>query len=168
MALSSASGRLAQINVNPQGGVPKHRVPSARLTPDGVEGDRQRYLDIHGGPHRAVSLFSLERIQALAAEGHPIAPGTTGENLTLAGLDWEGLVPGVRLRVGAVLLELTNYTVPCKTIRASFAQSDFTRISQKLHPGWSRLYARVLEAGTVREGDAVHREDSPTPAATAG
>ena len=53
---------------------------------DGLEGDRQRDLRFHGGPLRAVSLYSLELIEALQAEGHPIAPGAMGENLTMAGV----------------------------------------------------------------------------------
>jgi MOSC domain-containing protein YiiM len=162
---SPTVGRLAQINVNPKGGVPKHRVPSAELSLQGVSGDKQRNLRFHGGPLRAVSLFSLERIQALAAEGHPIAPGTTGENLTVSGLDWANVQPGDQLRIGEALLEVTSFTVPCQQIRGSFAESDFTRISQKLHPGWSRVYAMVLQPGTVAEGDAVQYEPySPTPA----
>src|SRR5437899_862580 len=75
-----------QINVS-NGGVPKHPVPEARITVDGVAGDCQRSPKIHGGPDRAVCLFSLEVIEALRAEGHSIAPGSSGENLTLAGLD---------------------------------------------------------------------------------
>lgn len=156
--MPSLTGRVHQINVNPQGGVPKHRVLTAELLRDGVSGDKQRDRRYHGGPDRAVSLFSLERIQALAAEGHPISPGSTGENLTLSGLDWEAVQPGGYLRIGDVLLELTRFAPPCQKIRASFDQSDFTRISHKLHPGWSRIYARVLVPGTVAEGDAVHHE----------
>lgn len=148
-------GKVIQVSVNPEGGVPKHPVRSARLHQGGVEGDRQRNLKFHGGPDRAVCLFSLEQIQRLRAEGHPIAPGTTGENLTLEGLDWDRLAPGMRLRVGEAVLELASYTAPCKQIRASFVEEEFTRISQKLHPGWSRLYARVLEEGVVKPGDAV-------------
>ena len=55
----------------------------------------------HGGPDRAVCLYSLERILALQEEGHPIYPGAAGENLTLTGLDWEALQPGMTLRLGA-------------------------------------------------------------------
>jgi hypothetical protein len=33
-------------------------------------------------------LFSLELIRALQHEGHPIAPGTTGENLAASGIEW--------------------------------------------------------------------------------
>jgi MOSC domain-containing protein YiiM len=131
-------------------------VPESRVDAGGVSGDWQKNRKHHGGPDRAVCLYSMERIDALRGEGHPIAPGAIGENLTLAGLEWERLVPGVRLRVGAdVLLEITSYTTPCRTIAGAFADGRSTRVSQKLHPGWSRVYARVLAAGTVRVGDPV-------------
>jgi MOSC domain-containing protein YiiM len=149
-------GRVESINVNPKGGVPKHRVASAAIHANGVAGDKQRDLRYHGGPTRAVSLYSLELIDALRTEGHPISPGTTGENLTISGLEWETIGPGDLFRVGdEVLLEITKFAGPCKHIRASFEDEEFTRISAKLHPGWSRLYARVVEEGTVREGDEV-------------
>lgn len=71
-----------------------------------------------------------------------------GENLTLFGLDWAQVLPGSRLKLGeSVLLEITAYTSPCKTITDSFADGYYNRISQKLNPGWSRVYARVLQPG---------------------
>ncbi len=149
-------GRIVQVNVNPQGGVPKHAIAATELTTGGVAGDKQRDRRFHGGPQRAVSLFAMERIEGLRAEGHPIGPGTTGENLTLSGIDWDAIKVGDRLRVGEwVELEITGYASPCSNIEGSFADGAFKRMSQKLHPGWSRLYARVLAEGTVRAGDAV-------------
>jgi MOSC domain-containing protein YiiM len=149
-------GRVVQVNVNPRGGVPKHAIPATEITVEGVAGDKQRDRRFHGGPQRAVSLFAMERIEALRAEGHPIAPGSSGENLTLAGVDWDAIKVGDRLRVGEwVELEITGYASPCSNIEASFADGAFKRMSQKLHPGWSRLYARVLAEGTVRAGDPV-------------
>jgi len=146
---------LHQISVS-DGGVPKLPVPEARITLEGVAGDRQRNRDIHGGVDRAVCLFSLEAIEALQAEGHAIKPGASGENLTLAGLDWPTLKPGYRLRIGEhARLELVSYTSPCKFNARWFVGGEFSRISQKLHPGWSRLYARVLAEGHVRAGDGV-------------
>jgi len=68
------SGTVHQISIS-QGGVPKRPVPSATVTETGVEGDRHRNPRLHGGPQRAVCLFSLEVIERLRAEGHPIAPG---------------------------------------------------------------------------------------------
>jgi MOSC domain-containing protein YiiM len=148
-------GRVESINVS-RGGVPKTSVVEATVGPLGLDGDHQNDLRYHGGPDRAVSLFSLELIEALRGEGHPIAAGTAGENITISGLDWRALSPGGELLIGPVRLQITAYADPCETIRRSFTDGDFTRISQKLHPGWSRLYTRVLSGGIVKPGDAVH------------
>ncbi len=150
------SGRVVQVNVSPKGGVPKLPVEQAEVGPTGLAGDAVRYTKIHGGPERAVCLFSAELIARLQAEGHPIAPGTTGENLTLEGIPWERLEPGDVLAVGdAVRLQLTTRVEPCRTIRASFAGGAFKRIQPALHPAETRWYTRVLAVGTVRAGDAV-------------
>ncbi|RMD76622.1 MAG: MOSC domain-containing protein, partial [Chloroflexi bacterium] len=37
----------------------------------------------------------------------------------------------------------------------SFQRGWFSRISQRLYPGWSRLYARVISEGEVKVGDRV-------------
>lgn len=146
-------GSVFRINLS-NGGVPKLPVAEARVTPNGIVGDRQRHPAFHGGPERAVSLFSLEVIERLRAEGHPIEPGSTGENVTVAGLDWSLLAPGSRLALGGeVVLEITGYAAPCATIKGSFAQGRFKRISQKVNPGESRLYARVLTEGRIAAGD---------------
>jgi len=149
------TGRIAQISTSP-GGVPKTAVAAARVTAEGLEGDGHRDREHHGGPERAVCLFSLEHIRALQAEGHAIAPGAIGENVTVEGLDWAAVVPGARLRLGErVEVEVTRYTSPCLNIRPVFADGDVARVSQKRHPGWSRVYTRVLVEGEIREGDAV-------------
>ena len=151
----SRTGRIHQINVS-RGGVPKLAVAEVEVTVNGLSGDRQRNRRYHGGPERAVCLFSLDLIERLRAEGHPIAPGTTGENVTVSGVDWSLVRPGTRLRLGdGVLLEVTRYTAPCTNISASFADGDVTRIAQKLHPHESRVYARVLIPGRIRAADAV-------------
>lgn len=148
-------GRIFQLNLS-NGGAPKLAVREAVLTPGGLEGDRQRDLRYHGGPERALCLYALERVLELQAEGHPVFPGSVGENLTLVGLDWTLLAPGARLALGReALVEITSYTAPCKKISASFAGGDFKRISQKLRPGHSRLYARVLRPGRLSVGDHV-------------
>ncbi|HSE57279.1 MAG TPA: MOSC domain-containing protein [Nitrospiraceae bacterium] len=149
------AGRLHQINIS-DGGVPKLPVAEAMITVDGVSGDRQRNRSVHGGRDRALCLFSLERIESLRQEGHTIYPGASGENLTLVGLNWSAVRPGDRLRIGeTVELELTSYTTPCRYNAHWFLGGDYGRISHKRHPGWSRLYAKVLREGLVRQGDRV-------------
>ncbi len=148
-------GRLVQISVS-DGGVPKQAVPQAHISFQGVEGDRQRNRSLHGGPDRAVCLYAQERIDALRREGHSIAPGSAGENFTIAGVPWDQVVPGCRLRIGdAVEVEIMSYTTPCRFNAQWFHEGDFHRIGQKRHPGWSRVYAKVLREGLVRSGDAV-------------
>jgi MOSC domain-containing protein YiiM len=145
---------LHSINVS-NGGVPKLPRNPALVRARGVEDDRQRDLRYHGGPTRAVCLYSLELIRALQAEGHPIDVGRIGENFTLMDVPWEEMVPGTTLEIGAVQIELTAYAAPCNNLRPYFSGGEFVRVSQKVHPGWSRLYARVLREGTVQVGDAV-------------
>jgi MOSC domain-containing protein YiiM len=141
-----------------RGGVPKRPVLSAAVTAEGLASDAQAELRYHGGPDRAVCLFSLEVIERLRDEGHPIAPGTTGENLTLAGLDWAALSPGSRLEFdGGVVLEVASFCDPCGKIRGSFLEGRFRRIDEERHPGESRLYARVIVPGTLRTGEAVRQ-----------
>jgi MOSC domain-containing protein YiiM len=149
------TGHIVQISVSP-GGVPKNAVPAAGVSAAGVEGDGHRDHEHHGGPDRAVCLFSMEQIRALRAEGHPLGPGTLGENVTVEGLDWARVVPGTRLHLGDhVVLEVTRYTSPCINIRPAFSHGDYSRVSEKRHPGWSRVYARVIVPGHIATGDLV-------------
>jgi MOSC domain-containing protein YiiM len=158
-------GRIVQVNVSP-GGVPKLPVAEARVGAYGLDGDGHRDEEHHGGPERAVCLFSLEQIEALKTEGHRVVPGALGENVTIAGLDWARVVPGARLRLGPdVLIEITRYTSPCVNIAYAFVGREFARVSQKRHPGWSRVYARVLEEGVIRPGDDVELVGARAPLA---
>ncbi|MEM6520793.1 MAG: MOSC domain-containing protein [Cyanobacteria bacterium P01_C01_bin.70] len=50
---------------------------------------------------------------------------------------------------------MASYAAPCRKNMRWFADKRYSRISQKHYPGSSRVYARVLQTGTIREGDAV-------------
>jgi MOSC domain-containing protein YiiM len=151
------TGRIVQINVSP-GGVPKRAVPVARVTLAGMAGDGHRHRALHGGPDRALCLYSIERIDALRAEGHPIEPGALGENLTIGGLDWPRVRPDDVFRIGeAVVIQITRFTAPCANVRRAFLDGAYARVSEERYPGWSRVYARVLAPGTIAPGDRVER-----------
>lgn len=156
----SAEGHILQVSTS-AGGVPKRGVAGpVHVGLLGLAGDGHLDMVHHGGADRAVCLFSLERILALQREGHPIFPGSVGENITTVGLNIDRLAPGVRLAVGnELILEVTSYTVPCRNIAESFTNSEFSRISQKTHPGWSRLYAKVLREGSIHAGAAIRIDD---------
>lgn len=147
-------GFVYSVNISP-GGVPKRPVEQALLQRLGLEGDDHADRRHHGGPERAVCLYSLELIKALQGEGHPVAPGALGENLTLAGIPYRSLRPGDRLRIGEAEIELTRPTTPCRTIAPYLLNGDISRVLHSRLPGWSRFYARVLTPGVVRRGDPV-------------
>jgi MOSC domain-containing protein YiiM len=151
---AGATGALQSINAS-GGGVPKAAVPTAEVARHGLVLDRQANRRHHGRPWQALSLWSLDVIHRLNAEGHPVRPGSCGENLTVSGLDWAELRPGMRLGIGSVVAELSSYAIPCAKIRESFAGHDFSRIHHEKHPGESRMYAWVVRGGTVRPGDPV-------------
>ena len=147
-------GLIHSINIS-RGGVPKLPVDTSTITSHGIEGDSQNDLKYHGGIEKAVCIYSLDLIKALNLEGHHIFTGSTGENLTIEGLDWGKLKSGVKLILGDALIQLTKEATPCKTISSSFISGDFSRISGSKYPGWSRWYASVIKEGTIRVGDEV-------------
>jgi MOSC domain-containing protein YiiM/GNAT superfamily N-acetyltransferase len=148
-------GRIYQLNVSP-GGVPKLPVAEAHVGLQGLDGDAHHHDHVHGGPHRAVCLLALEAIERVQADGHAIEPGAVGENLTTTGIELATLDVGTRLAIGEeVVLEISGPANPCDVIKHVFVGGKSGRISILLHPTDSRMYARVLAEGTVREGDAI-------------
>ncbi|MEX0783472.1 MAG: MOSC domain-containing protein [Dehalococcoidia bacterium] len=148
-------GRIFQISAS-RGGVPKTRLEEALVTEDGLAGDMQADLRAHGGRERALCLFAVEQLAIMQAEGHRLFAGATGENVTIEGIDWARVVPGVLLYLGdEVVAEVTDYTSPCIKNARWFINGNFNRMNQALFPGSSRVYARVVEGGRIREGDPV-------------
>src|SRR2546422_10691753 len=113
-------GRVLQVNVSP-GGVPKLPVERAWVGELGLDGDRHQHDTVHGGPHRAIALLGIEAIERVQADGHPIEPGSVGENLTTTGIELASLAPGTRLAIGGrLLLEISAPANPCDLLSASF------------------------------------------------
>ena len=142
-------GSLLGIFTSP-GGVPKISKNSAFISFNGLDGDDQEDKKHHGGPERAVCVLENELLIRLQSEGHPIKPGTTGENLLVEGFN---LRIGSKFAVGNVELEVVSAATPCKTIAKSFSDGYFNRISHKKYPGETRWYCRVLKEGSIRISD---------------
>jgi MOSC domain-containing protein YiiM len=146
----SMKGTLVQVNVS-AGGMPKRTVERARVTRDGVEGDWQRNRKHHGGPHRAICLFSTELYDRLRGLGIDLQPGAVGENFTTTGIDLQRLKKGDRLRVGGCLIEITDVRVPCRNLKQWDADLP------ELIVGFSGWVAKVVGEGGVKAGDDVSK-----------
>jgi MOSC domain-containing protein YiiM len=151
--------RVFQINSS-RGGVPKLPMRAAEVNFLGITVDQHNDTVHHGGVNAALCLYSLERILALQVEGHPIYPGSIGENVTITGLDWDRVLPGTRLRLGdSVCIEISGYATPCSKIKESFIHEEFNRVHNRKHPGWARAYARVLIPGRIVLGDIILKDE---------
>lgn len=148
-----ATGTVDALHLG-DGGVPKHGVDRVDVDWSGVVGDRQATRRHHGRPNQALCLWSSEVIATLQADGHPIAPGSTGENITVRGLRWADVRPGVRLRIGTVTCEVSSYAVPCSQNSGWFLDGRFRVIHHSNGPV-SRVYATVLAPGGIAVGDDV-------------
>jgi molybdopterin adenylyltransferase len=137
-----SEGQLLHVCVSAEKGICKHEVPSANLVVEhGIEGDAHS-----GNWHRQVSLLTHVEIEFMRSKGLALRPGAFGENLVVDGLDTNELGVGTRLRVGPVLLEMTQVGKVCHT-RCAIYYSTGDCIMPR-----TGLFARVLEGGSVRPG----------------
>jgi MOSC domain-containing protein YiiM len=137
------------------GGVPKSAVEQFEVGLRGAAGDRQKTRKHHGRAWQALCLWSNEVVDEFAADGHPIAVGSAGENISISGLDWTEVLPGARLTIGSVTCEVSLYTLPCSKNAQWFFDGDFERMHHRRAVGVSRMYASVIEPGSIQVGDAV-------------
>lgn len=133
-------------------GLPKKAIDHAAIGWKGVEGDVQSARAHHGRPWQALCIWSTDTIERLQAEGHPIAPGYAGENITVSGIPATALRPGAHFRIGGVRGFLTAYAIPCSQNNDWFLNADFMRMSHERGDD-SRLYAMVTKTSEISVGD---------------
>jgi MOSC domain-containing protein YiiM len=128
-----------------------------QIHPLGLEGDAIVDTENHGGLDQAVYVYGTPDYDWWSRElRRKLTPGTFGENLTITDLESATFHIGDRLRVGAVLLEVTYPRIPCSTLAARMGDPTFVkRFRYAERPG---LYCRVLEPGAVQAGDPVTLE----------
>jgi MOSC domain-containing protein YiiM len=141
-------GRITQLNVS-GGGMPKKPIPSAKVSVEGVAGDWQKNRRYHGGPNRAVCIYSEELYEWLREKGVRVSNGDIGENFTTRGIDLRKLAKGNRLRVGECVIEITDVRVPCHQLKKWDVDLPELIVGQS---GW---VAKVVIEGFVTTGDDI-------------
>ena len=136
---------VVAVCISEQKGTQKHEVPEIQLKIDhGIVGDA------HGGNwHRQVSLLAQESVEKMKAVFPDIPVGAFAENILTEGLTLYTLPVGTRLRVGEVLLEVTQIGKECHAhcaIRQQVGDCVMPR---------EGIFTIVLEEGTIRAGDAI-------------
>jgi MOSC domain-containing protein YiiM len=125
-----------------------------RLTRLGLVGDQQEDLSHHGGPDRALCSYVADHAEAwVRALGRRPEPGLFGENLTVQGIDESQVHCGDRFRLGTAVIEITTPRIPCMTLTRRLGYPDAIPFIRSL--GWCGWYARVIEEGEAKAGDAL-------------
>jgi MOSC domain-containing protein YiiM len=150
------NGRIVQLSLKPREGrargLPKRPVTALTVTTEGVQGDfnRWRTEEAGGDPDQAVLLIRDETLADLRAEGWPVQRGELGENLTIADVPTGALHPGVQVRVGEVVLEVSKACDPCTVLYAlPYVGVDRGAAFLRALKGRRGWYARVIQGGTV-------------------
>jgi len=133
-------------------GIFKHAVSGGvMIDAEGLIGDAICNRKHHGGIDQAVYLEGSISLDWWAKEfGHPVEPGTFGENLVIDGLDNRDVAVGDRFIAGELILEVTSCRIPCATFAARMNDPKFVkRYAVAARPG---IYCRVIHAGIVEAG----------------
>jgi MOSC domain-containing protein YiiM len=126
-----------------------------RVRLDGLEGDRQADLTVHGGMLKAVYAFSVANYEWWNQElGRTLPPGMFGENLTIDGIDEETIGVGDRFAIGTTVLEAVQPRFPCYKLGVRFG--DPNMVKHFMRSGRFGTYFRVVSEGDVGAGDEVH------------
>jgi MOSC domain-containing protein YiiM len=129
----------------------------------GLDGDGQADLVNHGGPDRAVNVYSADHFPYWAATlGVPVVSGGAfGENFTVAGAIETGVCLGDVFRVGDATVQISQPRQPCWKLARRWDVPDLAaRVEAAGHTGW---YMRVLAEGIVRAGLQLVLSERPHP-----
>lgn len=149
-------GRVVQIVRRPAENA-REVLDRARLTPEeGMPGDGWSERSKRN-PDKQLAVID-HAVAELVANGQPVA--LSGDNLFVElDLSKENLPPGSRLRVGQALVEASPEPHDgCHKFRTRFGADAlrFVQARETRHRNLRGVYWRVLEAGEVRTGSAIH------------
>jgi MOSC domain-containing protein YiiM len=136
---------------------------AVKVTKLNFEGDQQADLSVHGGPDKAVYVYSWENIlywrRQLRRED--LGPGSFGENLTVEDLPDNEVAIGDELEAGTARFQVTQPRLPCFKLAAKMGLPGFPKVF--LESGRTGFYLRVLKEGFVSAGDSISRIALPAP-----
>ena len=133
------------------------------LGKEGLNGDVQVSRPGHGGPERALLLYSAEHYPRWRAEWQTrdVSPGGFGENLTVSGADETTTCVGDVYQVGDARIEVSGPREPCNNlVRRHRRKSLIEEVRATSRSGW---YVRVLWEGWVEAGVPLALVDRPYP-----
>lgn len=138
--------KVLAINISEKKGVPKRPIDEGEFIVDfGLKGDA------HGGNwHRQVSLLGQESIDKVADYGiEGLCTGKFAENITTEGIELYSLPVGTQLKIGEVIMEVTQIGKECHQKCAIFHLVGDCVMPKE------GIFAKVLKNGIIKKGDTI-------------
>lgn len=138
--------KVIAVNISETRGVIKHPMEQGFFKYNhGLNGDA------HAGDwHRQVSLLgveSIDKMKALGAEG--LSEGKFAENITTEGILVYELPIGTKLKIGEVILEVTQIGKKCHT------GCEIMKLVGDCIMPREGIFTRVLSEGWIKPGDSI-------------
>ncbi|HWR08662.1 MOSC domain-containing protein [Sporomusa sp.] len=138
-------GKIVAVCTSKNKGERKKNVGQSTLLPGlGLEGDAHA-----GFQHRQVSLLAVESIEKMRKMGLDVHPGDFAENITTEGLILPILPIGTKLKIGDVLLEVSQIGKECHTRCNIYYQAGDCVMPKE------GIFAIVVTGGPVTTGDTI-------------
>jgi MOSC domain-containing protein YiiM len=120
----------------------------------GFKGNGVADLKHHGGPDKAVCVYSLEHYPYWEdVLGIKLSHAAFGENLSVANLHEDDVCIGDIFQLGTTVVQVTQPRQPCRTLAARYGRNDMIKLV--VESGRTGFYFRVMEEGTVEKGDTL-------------
>ena len=136
-------GKILALCISEKKGTLKTEINEANFIEDfGIENDA------HAGKwHRQVSLLEFNKIDEFRKKGANVDFGAFGENIVLEGIELHTLPIGQLIKIGDVLLEVTQIGKKCHDKCQIYYQ-----VGECIMPK-NGIFTRVLKGGKVKVGD---------------
>lgn len=132
----------------------KQAADEAFLSVDGFKGDGIADTKHHGGPDRAVCMYSEEHYALWEKQfSCTLSPSTFGENLTVGGMLEDKVCIGDIYQVGDAVIQVTQGRVPCSTISQRTGLPGLMK--EMIKTGLTGYLCRVVEEGMVHSNSTI-------------
>ena len=132
------------------------------VTSQGIEGDRQADLSVHGGYDKAVYGYSFNHYRLWGERLNKDFTdfGLVGENLTIDNFDENEINIGDRFQINDCIIQVSQPRIPCYKIGIKMNSRDFPKMFSQ--SGLLGSYFRVIQEGSIESGCEMEKIHSET------
>ena len=143
------TGKVVAVNVSERKGTRKNNIGKVKVLKNfGLEGDAHA-----GNWHRQVSLLAQESIDKMRSLGLVLFPGDFSENITTSGIDLLALDVGTKIKIGNVVLEITQKGKECHL------GCEIRKLVGDCIMPKEGVFAKVVEGGEIQVGDQIEVQE---------